>query len=90
MRSKILMLVSIIAIITLASLYEFTKESNSLENREKLNIFLQGKTLFCDGIEVNQKSFQYISGTQVFMPNKTNETYRGVVLELSKCTAEKK
>jgi competence protein ComGC len=85
-KSKVTIIVTILVAILISSVYEFSKESQSKENRIKVNAFLQDKALECSGVIVTKEGFEYISGTQVFMPKKENYEHKGLVLEVSKCT----
>jgi hypothetical protein len=83
--SKIGLIAIFIFLIAIASWFEFAQDSQAQVTREKVNSFLQGKTLNCGGIKVSKKGFDYISGTQTFVPLRENVKYKGIVLEASKC-----
>jgi energy-coupling factor transporter transmembrane protein EcfT len=85
-KTKTTMMVSILVIIILGTVYELNKNANAQESREKVNAFLQGKTLLCNNIEVSKKDFDYVSGTQTFVPLSNNYEHKGLILEVSKCT----
>ena len=66
-------------------LYELNNSHQSEQNREILSAFKQGKTLTCKEVEVNNKTFIYVSGTLSFIPKDTNEKHKGVVLDIVTC-----
>lgn len=84
-KTKIGFLLGIVLVVILSVLYEYAKGSQTNENRLTVNAFLQGKTLTCNGVDVTKQSFEYISGTQTFMPLKTNVAQKGLILEVVNC-----
>jgi energy-coupling factor transporter transmembrane protein EcfT len=83
--AKVGIIVIFVFLIALASWFEFSQDSQAQVTREKVNAFLQGKILDCGGIKVSKKGFDYVSGTQTFVPFRENVKYKGIVLEASKC-----
>lgn len=66
-------------------LYELSSAHQSEQNREILSAFKQGKMLTCKEIEVNNKTFIYVSGTLSFIPKDNNENHKGLVLDIVTC-----
>ena len=89
LRSKIVFLVVATLLIGLAWLYENTISQESQEYREMINAFKQGKTLYCDTVEVNAKKFVFISGTLSFVANDKNKDHKGLVIDIATCKTEK-
>ncbi|MBE0491692.1 MAG: hypothetical protein IBX44_05530 [Sulfurospirillum sp.] len=85
LKTKIALLVTLFVLLAAAGVYELSKSANTSQNRETLNAFLQGKTLDCGGVSVHTQAFDYISGTQVFMPKRSNTQHKGLVLEITTC-----
>lgn len=84
-KAKIGIIASLTFIVILASWFEFSQDNEAEVTREKVNAFLQGKTLKCEGIEVSKKEFDYVSGTQTFVPLRSNTKSKGLILEAQKC-----
>ena len=69
----------------LASWFELSQDNEAEITREKVNAFVQGKTLECEGIRVSKEEFDYVSGTQTFVPLRSNTKSKGLILEAQKC-----
>lgn len=70
--------------IVLAGVYEYFKDSSGDDNRLKVIAFTQGKTLLCQGNEVNQKEFNFVSGT-LTLNGKPDSQYKGILYKISEC-----
>lgn len=88
-RLKVIFLIIVGLLIGLAWLYEDTISAESQEYRVVLNAFKQGKTLYCDDVEVSAKKFVFISGTQSFIASDKNKEHKGVVIDIATCKTEK-
>lgn len=84
-KTKTTILTVILVTIGMASIYEFSKNSSAEEKRLKVNTFLQGKTLKCMGVDVSKETFEYVNGTQTFVPKDSNYEHKGLILEVQKC-----
>lgn len=84
-KSKIATLLIIGHAIGFGWFYELNNANQSEHNREVLSAFKQGKTLTCKEVEVNNKTFIYVSGTLSFIPKDTNENHKGLVLDIVTC-----
>ena len=65
--------------------YEMNRSQQNRDDRAKINAFKQGKTLQCQPVDVNLKSFVFVNGTLSFLPADTNEKDKGIVVDLSTC-----
>ena len=75
--------------IMFAWLYELNNQRVSENNRVVLNAFKQGKTIYCDGIELTSKDFIFVSGTLSFIANDKNQNQKGLVIDISTCKMDK-
>lgn len=88
LKTKIIVILTLIVIISLASWYELGQDSEAEITRDNVNAFLQGKTLTCKDVAVSKEEFDYVSGTQTFVPKRENKKYQGIVLEAIKCEVQ--
>ena len=80
---------SVIVVFAIAIyIYESSLNSSAEKNREMVNSFRQGKTLTCKEYKVDKERFIYVSGTQTFMPKKSETTLKGVIVKVSTCKAD--
>lgn len=84
-KSKLIVFLLIGHLIGFGWLYEFNNANQREHNREVLSAFKQGKTLTCKEVEVNHKSFIYVSGTLSFMPHEMNQEHKGLVIDIATC-----
>lgn len=84
-KSKWILFLILGHVIGFGWLYELGITNQSEQNREILTAFKQGKTLTCKEIDVNNKTFIYVSGTLSFIPKDTNEKHKGLVLDIVTC-----
>ena len=84
-KTKITLSVLIGLLIGSGWLYELNSSKKSQNNREVLSAFKQGKTITCNGVDVSNKEFIYISGTLSFIPNDTNQNHKGLVIDIVTC-----
>lgn len=80
-----------IALVVLAiciGIFTFKQDKNAAHLTQLTQSFLQGETLFCEMntnlLEVNNKSFNFISGTLTFM-GKDDSKYKRVIIPLKAC-----
>ncbi|MDD3343220.1 MAG: hypothetical protein PHR87_06555 [Sulfurospirillaceae bacterium] len=88
-RSKIILLAIMMLVVFFAWLYESAVSKESQEDRMMLNAFKQGKTLYCNDVEVTAKKFVFISGTLSFIANDKNKDNKGLVIDIATCKIEK-
>jgi len=86
-KAKMVIILLVGHAIMFAWLYELNNQRVSENNRVVLNAFKQGKTIFCDGLELSSKDFIFVSGTLSFIANNTDQ--KGVVIDISTCKTEK-
>lgn len=67
-----------------AYLFNQESEKRRLHLEEVLLEFRHGKSIVCDGIDVNNSEFSYSSGTQTFLAKKESEMY-GRIISLDLC-----
>ncbi len=87
--SKIGLIALFIIILGSGWWYEKRSSEKSEQNRIVISAFKQGKTLFCEGREVDNETFIFVSGTLSFIPNEQNQNDKGVIIDISKCKLEK-
>ena len=88
--SKIVFTVLLLIVFGAGYLYEDYIEAKQDRNLLKIEAFKQGKKLICKGgIVVDDKHFDYFSGTQTFAPNKQSK-YVDVILSIDECKVSDK
>ena len=60
-KAKMIIILLVGHAIMFAWLYELNNQRVSENNRVVLNAFKQGKTIYCDGIELTSKDFIFVS-----------------------------
>ncbi len=88
-RSKIIFIICLGLFVLFAWLYEESVSTESQEYRVVLNAFKQGKTLYCDGVDVSAQKFVFISGTLSFIASDKNQEHKGLVIDIATCKTEK-
>ena len=88
-KAKMIIILLVGHAIMFAWLYELNNQRVSENNRVVLNAFKQGKTIYCDGIELTSKDFIFVSGTLSFIANDKNQDQKGVVIDISTCKMDK-
>ncbi|MFP4332072.1 MAG: hypothetical protein ACLFQJ_02120 [Campylobacterales bacterium] len=71
---KIKALALFIVLIIAASLYEVQRDSSDKKMFMAIEAFKNGETLNCNGVEVNKKNFNFVSGTNTFL-GKNDSNY---------------
>lgn len=84
-KSKSIILVSAITIVTAVVIYQVIFDNKSANNRELLIHFNQGSNLTCKNITINQKDFNYFAGTNTFLANDNNKSMRGLKISIDDC-----
>ena len=82
-KAKMVIILLVGHAIMFAWLYELNNQRVSENNRVVLNAFKQGKTIYCDGIELTSKDFIFVSGTLSFIANDKNQNQKGLVIEIT-------
>ena len=88
-KAKMVIILLVGHAIMFAWLYELNNQRVSENNRVVLNAFKQGKTIYCDGIELTTKDFIFVSGTLSFIANDKNQNQKGLVIDISTCKMDK-
>ena len=88
-KAKMVIILLVGHAIMFAWLYELNNQRVSENNRSVLNAFKQGKTIYCEGLELSSKDFIFVSGTLSFIANDKNQDQKGVVIDISTCKTEK-
>lgn len=88
-KTKIIIFIMIAHAIGFAWLYEFNSTKSSEHNRAVLNAFKQGKSIYCDGIEISMKDFIFVSGTLSFIAHDKNQHQKGLVIDIATCKTTK-
>lgn len=88
LKLKISMVLIIVLIIGLGFIYQSSASSQAQQNRDVLSAFKQGRAVQCGDIEVNTKTFIYVSGTLSFVPNDKNMEHKGLVIDIVTCTVK--
>ncbi|MBP6497208.1 MAG: hypothetical protein KA253_00895 [Campylobacteraceae bacterium] len=88
-KAKMIIILLVGHAIMFAWLYELNNQRVSENNRVVLNAFKQGKTIYCDGIELTSKDFIFVSGTLSFIANDKNQNQKGLVIDISTCKMDK-
>lgn len=76
---------AVLAVLILGA-YLFNKSSEARRHHLETVLldFTQGKTIMCEGYEVNQTEYSYSSGTQTFLGKKESKSY-GRIISLDLC-----
>jgi hypothetical protein len=82
---KLILGAGLIILVVSMILYEVAQSKKNENDRLIVNAFKQGKTLQCNGFEVDSNRFIFVSGTLNFIPNDANKKDRGVVIDISTC-----
>ncbi|MBL0686905.1 MAG: hypothetical protein JJV95_01055 [Sulfurospirillum sp.] len=69
-------------------IYESSVDNSAEYDREIVNAFRQGKTLTCEEHKIDKETFLYISGTQTFMPQKSEIDLEGIIVKVSTCKVD--
>lgn len=88
-KAKMIIILLVGHAIMFAWLYELNNQRVSENNRVVLNAFKQGKTIYCDGLELTSKDFIFVSGTLSFIANDKNQNQKGLVIDISTCKMDK-
>lgn len=88
-RAKVLFAVVVVMMIVLAWMYENSVEKETHAHRSVVNAFKQGKSIFCDDVEITSKTFVYVSGTQSFIARDKNIEQQGLVIDVATCKTER-
>jgi len=67
-----------------AYLFNKNNENRRLHLEGRLLEFTHGKTIVCDGIDVNNSEFSYSSGTQTLLGKKESKMF-GRIISLDQC-----
>ena len=78
---------SAIAVLSII-VYQLDFDKKSVQNREKINSFNQGKILMCGEYVVNSEKFSFYGGTNSFVAKESEKTLKGVILKLEDCQIE--
>jgi Ca2+/Na+ antiporter len=87
-NQKIIVTVVATIFVVAVYFYESSSDADAQKNRDMVNAFRQGQTLVCKGYEVDNTRFIYVSGTQTFIPKKSEDELKGVILEVSTCRVD--
>lgn len=66
-KDKIRAFVVFIVLIVAASFYEMRKEDSSEKMFMTIEAFKNGRTVDCNGVEISNKHFNFVSGTNTFL-----------------------
>lgn len=84
-KTKIIIFLVIAHAVLFAWVYEFNSTKSTEQNRAVLNAFKQGKSVYCDGLEVSSKAFIFVSGTLSFIAQDNNQNQKGLVIDIATC-----
>ncbi|WP_024953790.1 hypothetical protein [Sulfurospirillum arcachonense] len=84
-NTKITIMLTIAIFCTIIYFYESSTSKSAEKNREIVNTFRQGKILTCGEYKVDKNRFLYVSGTQTFVPQKSETSLEGVIVKVSTC-----
>ncbi|PHR57858.1 MAG: hypothetical protein COA44_05140 [Arcobacter sp.] len=84
LKQKLTTILIFSAFILGAYLFNLNSENRRLHLNEISFDFEHGKTIKCDGLDVNNSEFSYSSGTQTFLGLKESKMY-GRILSLDSC-----
>lgn len=87
-KEKITILAIISTIVIAAILYEFIFSQKQKNSRDLANSFVQGKTLICKDVDVNNTNYSLERGTGSFMPKDTKKTL-GTIYAIEDCSIKK-
>jgi K+ transporter len=78
---------SIATVIVLSAIvyFNYSQDKDNKKNFQYIVAFKQGATLVCNGIDIDNKDFNYVSGTSVFVAKEISEK-KGTLIPLSECT----
>ena len=88
-KAKMVIILVVGHAVMFAWLYELNNQRVSENNRSVLNAFKQGKTIYCEGLELSSKDFIFVSGTLSFIANDKNINQKGLVIDIATCKTEK-
>lgn len=84
LRQKLVTTLVAALLILGAYLFNQSSEARRLHQENVLLKFKHGKTIVCDGVDVNNSEFSYSSGTQTFLGKKESSMY-GRIISLDLC-----
>jgi len=87
-QTKLVMVSIVIVLIGFVAWYAIDQSQTDEYNRTIINAFKQGKTLDCDGVEVNSTSFVFVNGTLSFIPSDSNKKDQGIVIDIFTCKTD--
>lgn len=83
-RQRLLLASALVLAILCAGIYTLSKRQKSEHVAHLVILFSQGKSLECEGYEVHEQSFNFVSGTLSFV-GKPNTPYHRLTLALDSC-----
>jgi multisubunit Na+/H+ antiporter MnhB subunit len=84
-KNKIAFVGIVVVVIIFTTIYEQNASNTIDQNREALQYFNQGKSLQCNGQDVDNQNFLYVSGTQSFSGKPNNKAVEGLVFDIRDC-----
>lgn len=84
-QTKVVVALLLIVITVVASVYTWYQKQKDEQIRTNYAAFKMGKSIFCNGIEVNSSRFTYSEGTQTFIGKKGSDVYT-TMLSLRHCS----
>lgn len=78
-RQKAVVTLVVLAIIGGAVFYNDVQNKQRDHALEMHRLFEQGRTITCEGIEVNATNFEYSSGTQIFIGKEKTPHYARMI-----------
>ncbi len=85
-RSKFVVSVVGLALLALATIFQFWENRSNLNRVDLLEAFSQGKTLNCGKFEVNATRFNYEYGTSTFVAKRGFNEVAGVKIPIEQCS----
>ncbi len=87
-NDKLISVILFIAMIAMISIFTNNQKSIEKKHAKIINLFNRNKDITCDGIKINNKSFNFVSGTLVFVGQDTSD-FKGQIIPLDKCELPK-
>jgi Mn2+/Fe2+ NRAMP family transporter len=82
---KITICVLCVSLIVVIVIYQFFVDKRSDMDRELVNAFDRGEKLVCKEYEVDNKKFNYISGTKAFVGLDNFNDVKGAIIPIKEC-----